>query len=264
MANDYRVTDDLQKRFFKNPRFCTSVQDYIRKTLSVEIEISLATVPKQYRYESDKTFYKIQQLGTHTHPSLSDLITNYLNKIRSVTCSNLSMKWFSWFLRGEVPSKFLQKLINQQVTDLFTIISIDRGEMKLYYLPRDPSSDANGEKLESFLQNEISQATISLPLPHERSPQLETEFKQFQAEESENDQVLIVFGSLTVKTKQKEIVLFGYDRKVIELKKKVLHIIERNTITTYKLPPIDEFLVSPFSLSFHQHEYSDQIEHLLR
>ncbi|CAF3774284.1 unnamed protein product [Rotaria sp. Silwood1] len=64
------------------------------------------------------------------------------------------------------------------------------------------------------MQNDISQEIIPLPFPHERSIQFESELKKTISKEMTNDEILIIRKCLFQTTKQKQIVLFGYDRKI--------------------------------------------------
>ncbi len=156
------------------------------------------------------------------------------------------MKWFTWFRNTRGNSTFLQNYVNRKLNDLITIIEKSFGLLSIYSSPKELSNDIDPERLEDLIQNEIAQEIIPLPLPHERSPQLEAELKEIESDETLADEVLIVRSSIFQKTKQKEIVLFGDVKKVNELKRKILNIIETNILITYKLNPIDTFLVSRF------------------
>jgi len=127
---------------------------------------------------------------------------------------------------------------------MITVFEKSSGSLYIYCSSQLLSNDIDTEKLEYFIQHEIVQETLSLPLPHERSPQLETELKKIESDETIKDDVLIVHTGIYLKTKQKEIVLFGYDKKVNELKTKILNIIETNILITYKLNQIDTFRVN--------------------
>jgi hypothetical protein len=134
--------------------------------------------------------------------------------------------------------------VNKKINDMITVIQKSENLLCIYYSSYQVFQDVNTDKLEYFLQNEILQETIPLPLAHERSPQLETELKKIEPDKTIEDEILIVRSGIFLKTKQKEIILFGYDKRVNELKKKILPIIERNTLITYKLNPMNMSLVS--------------------
>jgi hypothetical protein len=125
----------------------------------------------------------------------------------------------------------------------------------IYYLFKQSFSSIDFEKLEYFIQYEIVQETIPLPLLHERSSQLETELKEIESDKIIEDEVLIVQDRFFLKIKQKEIVLFGYDKKVNEIKKKFLNIIERNILITYKLNSIVTSFVSIFFVFYYQFQF---------
>ncbi|CAF1388528.1 unnamed protein product [Rotaria sordida] len=91
------------------------------------------------------------------------------------------------------------------------------------------------------MQNDILQEIIPLPLPHERSIQLESELKKIISEQMTNDEILIINRCLFQTTKQKQIVLFGYNRKVIDIKKQISNIIETNILITYTLNSISAY-----------------------
>lgn len=139
--------------------------------------------------------------------------------------------------------KFLGQLLNRKMLNLFTIVSINEKSLNIFYLCRDLlGENMNENELESFLKNEIFQEILVLPPPHERSSQLETELKELQNEKADGDDEVAIIS--TTKSKSKEIVLFGCEPHIIELKKKFIHIIERNLLHTYKLSSVDAHLVS--------------------
>lgn len=159
-----------------------------------------------------------------------------------IICTLIDLQWINWLFMEQKPWKFLGKLINKKVSDLYTILTVHEPSLKVSYLPRNPSDDITGDQLESFLRNEILQESILLPISYERSFQLVQELKT----EKNDDDVAVIFSSRKMRDKQKQIVIFGYQPKVIEWKKKFLHIIERNTLHTYKFSPIDQSSVSLF------------------
>ena len=159
-----------------------------------------------------------------------------------IICTLVDLQWINWFFMEKKCWKFLGKLINKKIPELFTILTLTFDSLNLSYLPRDPFDDITGDQLKSFLRNEILQEIIFLPLSHARSPQLDEELQN----KKKADEVAIVFSRWTMKRKQKAIVLFGYQPKVIEVKQKFLQIIERNILHTYKFSPNDDFFVSLF------------------
>lgn len=84
----YSITDNVQKRFFKNPRFCSSLQDSIRKIFSIEIDISLVTEPKRYRTQIDTYTHQICVIETDMQQTVFDFISDYLKKIQTRKYSN--------------------------------------------------------------------------------------------------------------------------------------------------------------------------------
>ena len=151
--------------------------------------------------------------------------------------------------------KFLEKLLNKKLPNLFTIVRINEGLLDLFYLPRDPSNEiSRGDQFKSFLKNELFHEIIFLPLSHERSPRLETELEELKnenlADDDENNDVTIISTSWTMKSKPEELVLFGCEPRITELKKKFLQTIERNLLITYKLLPIKQSFVSSLFVYF--------------
>ncbi len=127
---------------------------------------------------------------------------------------------------------------------MITVFQKSDRSLCIYYSSQQGFKDVSTKKLEYFLQNEVLHETIPLPLPHERTPQLEAELKKIESDKTTEDEILIIRSGIFLKTKQKEIVLFGYDKRVIEIKNKIVPMIERNTLITYKLNSMNMSLVS--------------------
>ncbi|CAF5008920.1 unnamed protein product [Rotaria sp. Silwood1] len=109
----------------------------------------------------------------------------------------------------------------------------------MHYFPKHYSSHVDSERLLNFVENEIQHAVITLPLLHERSTKLDNELDNIISLQEKNDEILIIRDRLSPHTANKEIVLFGYDRKVNELKKEISSIIEKYILITYDLTSID-------------------------
>lgn len=142
--------------------------------------------------------------------------------------------------------KFIHALANKKVKDMVTIFDLERDKLYMHYFPKKSSTNADPETLINFIENEIVQEIIPQPLPHEQSIQLDNELEKFTSPEKEDDEVLIVSSSQSLYSRNQEIVIFGYERKVNEIKKQILKIIENNIVITYKLDSIDRFQVYTF------------------
>ena len=120
--------------------------------------------------------------------------------------------------------KFLQRLANKNLTDIITVFKLEFGRLCIYYLPKQPFSNPNVEKLTSFIQNEILQEVISLPHPRDQSKQLETELKDIRSTTTRRDNVLMIYGNRCLRNKEKDkIILFSHYKEVIEIKKQILN-----------------------------------------
>ena len=87
-VDEYWVTDNTQKRFFSNPRFCSSLCDRIREIFSMDIEISLAKQPTKNWHEREIRDYRIRCTETDMQETVFDFIRNYLKKIQSSNFEN--------------------------------------------------------------------------------------------------------------------------------------------------------------------------------
>jgi hypothetical protein len=84
----YWVEDEIEKRFFKNPQFCSSLKDYLFNLLSIPIEIGLQTPPKKNRWDTESIKYKIWVVGTFENKldmqqAVSDRIKKIFQTIKS-------------------------------------------------------------------------------------------------------------------------------------------------------------------------------------
>ena len=85
---NYWITDNIQKQFLENPRFCSTLQDSIRKIFSVEIEINFANDPANSWNENKSQAHGIRLVETHKQQAVFDFISQYLKKIQRRKYSN--------------------------------------------------------------------------------------------------------------------------------------------------------------------------------
>lgn len=91
--SDYWVKDDTKKKFFKIPEFCSSLQQYLSKLLSIQVDISLQTPPKKNRWSDEPMAYRIRITGTYEDKpklqrSLFDFMEKFLNTVKSVVLTD--------------------------------------------------------------------------------------------------------------------------------------------------------------------------------
>ncbi|CAF1440926.1 unnamed protein product [Rotaria sordida] len=250
---DYWVEDNVQKRFFEVSQFCTYLQEYLYKYLSSQIEISIQNLQSDNRRYRKQMAYRIRLVNKDEHESdkkqfFYDLMKKFLKKIPAKFYNHHDkvLKWFSWNKMTDDKMKFLQKLLNKKVNNIFTVLSLENTRLCMYYLPTETSTTADIDKLMYFIQNGILQEVIQLPLPHERSQQLENDLNNTVSQQMTNDEVLITYKCLFLEKNPKQIVILGYNKKVIEIKKQIFDIIERNIVITYKLNLLNRYQIENF------------------
>ncbi|CAF4593643.1 unnamed protein product [Rotaria socialis] len=248
---DYSFENDIQKRFFKIPQFRLCLQEYLFKRLSFQTEISLYSSRKKSWHDTEQTMYRIQLVGKYENkPDTKEVLHNttkkFLQNIHSKVYNHntIGLKWFISYTMSKEKMKFLHELVNKKINDIITIFELDRDKLHMHYFPKQTSNTTDTDPLMNFIENEILQEIIPLPLPHERSLQLDNELKQITSQEMKNDEILITRNGISRHANQKDIVLFGYDRKVIEIQKQILTVIEKYILITYKLNSIGQFQIN--------------------
>ncbi|CAF3163547.1 unnamed protein product [Rotaria sp. Silwood2] len=250
---DYWVEDNVQKRFFEISQFCTYLQEYLYKYLSNQIETSIQNLQSDNRRYRKQMAYRIRLVDKDEHESdIKQLFYNLMKKFFKKISAKFynrhdkALKWFSWNKMTDDKMKFLQKLLNKKVNNIFTVLLLENTRLCMYYLPMETSTTADIDKLMYFIQNGILQEVIQLPLPHERSQQLENDFHNLVSQQMTNDEVLITYKCLFLEKYPKQIVILGYNKKFMEIKKQIFDIIERNILITYKLNLLSRYQTENF------------------
>lgn len=138
---------------------------------------------------------------------------------------------------------FLHALVNKKVRDMVTVFELEKDKLYMHYFPKKSCTNADPEILINLIENEIIQQAMPQPLPHEQCTQLDNELEKFTSPETEDDEVFVAYGSRSFHSRNQDVVIFGYEKKVNEIKKQMLNIIEKNIVVTYKLDSIDRYQV---------------------
>ncbi|CAF1265776.1 unnamed protein product, partial [Rotaria sordida] len=129
----------------------------------------------------------------------------------------------------------LQTLINRRINDIISVLVLKNYGLYVYYLPKKPFGTIDAKNLTYFIENEVSLDVIQLPPSYERSLHVERELREIISREKENNEIFILFNGVLPNVKRQEIILYGYRKKVIKIKKEILNVFEKNTLIAYKL-----------------------------
>jgi hypothetical protein len=141
----------------------------------------------------------------------------------------------------------LQKIMNEKILQVFTVCENDTTtSLKIYYLAREPFSMCRSKEIDTLIHNKILQETILLPIRYEQSELLTNELETLADDVATKEDVSVsfVYAESGAKRMQKEIVLFGYYKKVNRLKQQCLILIEKHQLLTFKLNALHTFQVN--------------------
>ena len=152
--------------------------------------------------------------------------------------------WFRWSKAVQKKAKFLQRLVNRKLNDIITVLKLEYGRLCVYCLSKEPFKNADISKLQYFLEHKLVEETIKLPVLQEQSMQLESELMKILPKKFKKTEVLTVLEDVWLKANRHEVILFGYCKKVAEIKQQIVNIIETNIVMTFKLDSRPAFTVS--------------------
>ncbi|CAF1177333.1 unnamed protein product, partial [Rotaria sordida] len=240
---DFWITNDIQKRFLKDAQVSACLEEFLSKSLSIKIKIDCHSSTKDSWWRTrGSTMVRVQLIdGSQYRPDMRkafhDLLKQFLTKIQLKVYNRDDKVVQLLRLQTMVGTRMnlLQTLINRRINDIISVLVLKNYGLYVYYLPKKPFGTIDAKNLTYFIENEVSLDVIQLPPSYERSLHVERELREIISREKENNEIFILFNGVLPNVKRQEIILYGYRKKVIKIKKEILNVFEKNTLIAYKL-----------------------------